>query len=138
VQDGFCHLVGRERVNGDGHVCRAVEREASLVASGEVGLIGENGTYAFGADAAGEGGGKFDLKVNEQRCRSGEEQVARFGTLDRASAKRQHKAVGGCKSGNRGVFALAEGRFAVPGKYLCDFDAGFLFNYIVDVYELPA
>ena len=138
MQDGFCHLVGRERVNGDGHVCRAVEREASLVASGEVGLIGENGTYTFGADAAGEGGGKLDLKVNEQRCWSDEEQVTRFGTLDRASAKRQHKSVGRCQPGNRGVFTLAEGGFAIPGKYLSDFDAGFLFNYIVDVYELPA
>ena len=101
-------------------------------------MIGENGTRVFGSAAAGEGGGKLDFKVNEERCGSGEEQVARFSALDRTSAKRQHKAIGRCQPGNRGVFALAEGRLAVPGKDLGDSDAGFLFDYIVDVYELPA
>ena len=76
TQNGFCRSFWREFVDGDGDVGGPVEREAALVAAGQVGLVGEDGTGVLGAAAAGEGGGQLDFEMDQERAGGGEEQGA--------------------------------------------------------------
>ena len=67
-------LVRRERVDGDGDVGGAVEGEAALIASRQVGLVGEDGADVLCTAAAGEGGGQLDFEMNEEGAGAGEEE----------------------------------------------------------------
>jgi hypothetical protein len=137
TDDGIGDLLGRELIGAQGNVRCSVERQAALVARGEVGVIGENGTRVFGSAAAGERGVEFDLEMHEQGT-GGIEKGARVFALDGATAESQHQSVGGREPGDGCVFAIAEGGFAVAGEDFGDGGAGFGFNDVVDVDELPA
>ena len=89
-----------ERVYRNRDVRHAVERQPTLVAGGEVGLVGEDGAGLLGALATFEGGGQLHFEMNQQRAGSGEQQRARGGVLDGASAESQHQRVG-CGQGER-------------------------------------
>jgi hypothetical protein len=137
---GYCvdYLVWRQRVDGDGDVGGAVERETALIADGEVGLVGEDGADVLCAAASGECGGQFDFKMNQEGAGPGEEQGAGGCVLDCAAAKSEDEGVRGGEAGDGFMLADAEGRFAVAGEELGNSCAGFGLDYVVKVDEGPA
>lgn len=86
LKDRFHHLLRGEGIDRDGDVGGAVKREATVIATGKIGLVGEDGAEMLSAAASGEGGGEFDFKVNEDCAGGGEEQRASGGVLDGAAA----------------------------------------------------
>ena len=87
LKDCVDDLVRRERVDGDGDMGGAVERESALIAGGQVGLVGEDGADVLGTAAAGNGGGQFHLKMNQEGAGAGEELRAGDWVLDSAAAE---------------------------------------------------
>ena len=85
----------------------AVERKATLIASGEVGLVGEDGADVLCAAAAGEGGGEFDFKVNEEGAGAVDEERAGGCVLDCAAAEGENEGVRGCETGDGFMLAGA-------------------------------
>ena len=100
---------GRKGIHGDGGVGGAIKGQAPGVASSEVGLIGKDGTDAFCAKAAGEGGGEFDFQMDEEGAGGVEQQVAGFRSLDGSAAQGEDQRVTGSEARDSGVFDLAEG-----------------------------
>ena len=138
VEDGVCNLFGCKSVCAKGHVGRAVEWQAALVARSEVGVIGENGTHIFGPAAAGESGVELDFEVHEQGAGGVEEKGTRVFAFDGATAESQHKGVN-CREPRDGcMLAVAKGVFAVARKDVGDGRACFGLNHIVHVNKLPA
>lgn len=137
-EDGVGDLGGRESVDENGDVGSAVERQAALVASFKVGLIGEDGAGVLGTAAAGEGGRQSDFEMDEEGSGAVEEQAAGRIPFDCASAKGEDEGVGGGETGDGGVFAVAKGGFTVAGEELGDGHAGFGFKDVVGVEEAPA
>ena len=74
LKDCVRGLLRCEGVDGDGDVGGAVEREATLVSAGEVGVVGEDGAEVLCAAAAGECGSEFDFEMDEERSGGGGEQ----------------------------------------------------------------
>ncbi len=127
-----------EQVGVQGNVRCSVERQATLVARGEVGLVGENGTHILGSAASGERGVELDFEMYEQGAGSIEKKRTRVFAFDGAAAESKHESVSGCEAGDGCVFTVAEGGFAMAGEDFGDGSAGFGFDYVVDVDELPA
>ena len=116
----------------------AVKGETALVAGGEVGLVGENRAGVFSAAAAQQGCGQFNFEVDEQGVRRGKQEGAGIRALDGSAAKGQDDGIEFGEAGDGGMFAVAEGGFAVTCK---DFGDGRLvlgFDHIVDIDEFPA
>ena len=132
--DGFLRS---ERIDGNREVGSAVERQAALVAGGEVGLIGENGPRLLGSLAALEGCGQFHFEMDEQRSRSGEQLRARGLVLDGSAAESENQRVACGKTRDDSALALAEGRFAVAREELGDGYASFGLDYVVHIDEAP-
>ena len=126
LENRVCNLVRRERIHGDGDVGGAVEREAAVVAVGQVGLVGEDGAGVLRAGAAGQGGGQLHFQMDQQRAGVSEQQRASLGALDGAAAKGQNQRVRGGQAGYGRVFAVAEPCFAMAGEEFGDGGAGFL------------
>jgi hypothetical protein len=119
-------------------VGRSVERQSSLVACGEVGVIGENGTHIFGPAAAGECSVELDFEVHKQGAGGLEEKGTRVFAFDGTTAESQHKGVN-CREPRDGcMLAVAKSIFAVARKDVGDGRACFGLNHIVHVDKLPA
>ena len=88
----------------------AVEREATLVTVGKVSLVGEDGTGMLGAGAAGKGSCQFDFKMNQERCRRGDEKGTGGCMLDCSTAEGEDQRVAGSQTDDGFMFAEAECR----------------------------
>src|ERR1039458_5830807 len=124
LQDRVYNFVRSEGIDGNREVSSAVEREAALVAAGQVGLVGEDGAGVLSAAAAGEGGGQFDLQMDQERAGRVEQQGARGGVLDGAAAQGENQRVAGGQAGDGGMLAVAEWSLAVAGEEFRDSGAG--------------
>lgn len=125
-------------VDGERGVGHAIEREAALVAGGEVGAVGEDGADVLGAAAACEGGFETDFEMDEERSGRGEEEFAGFRALDCAAAESEDEGIGYGEAGDGSVLEIAEGRFAACGEDFCNGEACFGFEDGIGVKKLPA
>ena len=137
-EDRIRDLIGSKSIRMDRNVRHAIERQAALIARGEVGVIGENGARVFSSAATGERCVELDFKVYEQCVGSVEQEQARVFALNGATAEGEDQRATARQSGNGGVFAVAKGAFAVAREDVGDSGACLRFDHIVDVDELPA
>ncbi len=138
AEDGVCDLGRRESVYDNGDVGGAVERQATLVASLEIRVIGEDGAGVLGTAAASQRGWQSDFEMDEESTGAVEQQVASCIPFDCAAAEGENQSIGGREAGDGGMFAVAEGGFAVTGEELGDGHAGFGFKDVIGVEEAPA
>src|ERR1035438_1044080 len=138
MEDGVDNFVRGEGIDGDGDVSGAVERKAVAVAGFQVRSICEDGADIFGAATAREGGGQFNLEMDEEGAGGIEQERARGRMLDGAAAEGEDQGVAGGEACDFVVFALAEGCLAVEGKELGDGYASFGFNHVVHIEKGPS
>src|ERR1039458_8976323 len=81
----------REVSGGSGEGRGAGGGAGALGAAGGGGLVGEDGAGVLSAAAAGEGGGQFDLQMDQERAGSVEQQGARGGVLDGGAAQGENQ-----------------------------------------------
>ena len=137
LEDGFSDLRRRKRVNRNGNVSGAVERETALVASREVGLIRENGAGVFGSAATGERGRQCDFKMNKDRAGSGQEQRAGFSAFDGAATQRKHKRVFGGEAGDGCMLQIAKENFSAVREDFSNRGSGIGFDHVIEVKKAP-
>ena len=130
--------MGRELVYGDGYVRCAIERQAALVADGEVGLVGEDGARVLSSATTGDGGCKLHFKMDEQGSFVVEEQVADRGGFNGAAAEGENQVVIGGEMLDGCVLAAAEFRFTVAREDFWDGEAGFGRDDVIRIDKAPA
>jgi hypothetical protein len=137
LQDGFSDLRMRKRVNRNGNVSGAVEREAALVTSSKVGLISEKGAGVFGSAATGERCRQCDFKMDKDRAGSGQEQQAGFSAFNGAAAQRQHNRIFGGEAGDSCMLQIAKESFSVVREDFSNRGSGIGFDHVIDVKKAP-
>ena len=137
-EDGISDLIWSTYIGANGNVRGAVEWQAALIAHGKVGVIGEDGAGVFGSAAAGECCVQFDFKMNEQGAWVAEKKRARVFAFDGATAESEDEVFAGCEARDGGVFAIAKISFSVVREDVRDGRAGFFFDHVIDINELPA
>jgi len=136
-QDRLCRLGRGEEIHHNRNVGRAIERQPASVASGEVGLVGEDRPGVFRSAAAFQGGGQLNFQMHEQRAGRAEQQLAGLGPLDGSAAQRENQPVVRREAGDGCMFAVAEGCFAVARKELGDGAAGLGFDDVIHIDKAP-